>query len=712
MGAVVLLVLLPSVAPAQGLPGGLAPSVSLRPTLNVNGASGLIDTPVAVDQPDGEFAFNVSNFAGITRTTLSFQILPRVQGTFRYAGLRNLNFSGFDDYYDRSFDVSVRVLDEGRYRPAVKIGLQDFVGTGLYSGEYVVATKTVTPRLQVSAGLGWGRLAGENTFGAPFGDRPAVDIGVGGQPNVDQWFRGPVAPFGGLSFRATERLSLMVDYSSDGYLLETGRDPRRTSSRLFDRASSVNAGVAYRVNDAVTLTGFYAYGSELGVNLTFSANPYRPPNAGSVAPAPAAVAPRPRRATAPDAWRTDWARVPAAQATLLGLLKTELEPDGFLIESLRATADAVTIRLRNRTFDAEAQAFGRVVRALTRTMPPSVETFRVVFVTAGLPASVMTVRRSDVEATVNAADGTEELLAVTGFADAGPRDPGALVDPDLFPRFTYGLGPYARTGYFDPDAPLRYDLGVRLRASLEPLPGLVLSGAVTKSVVGTLDESDRPSNSRLPRVRTDGPIYDREGDPALETLTAAYYFRPGPDLYARATVGYLERMFGGVSGEVLWKPVGSRLGVGAELNYARQRDFDLALGFRDYDVMTGHASAYYELGGGFQTQVDVGRYLAGDVGATLTLEREFRNGWTVGAFATLTDVSSEDFGEGSFDKGIKFSIPVSWFTGQPSRTSLGTTLRPVTRDGGARLSVPGRLYDRVRRYHTEEVTDQWGRVWR
>jgi hypothetical protein len=178
------------------------------------------------------------------------------------------------------------------------------------------------------------------------------------------------------------------------------------------------------------------------------------------------------------------------------------------------------------------------------------------------------------------------------------------------------------------------------------------------------------------------------------------------------TVGYLERMYGGLSAELLWRPVNSRLALGAEINYARQREFDMGLGFRDYGVVTGHVSAYYDMANGYHVQIDAGRYLAGDWGATLSIDREFRNGWRVGAFMTLTDVSTQDFGEGSFDKGIRFSIPVTWFTGQPSRQSVGTTIRPITRDGGARLGVPDRLYERVRDGHLGNIDDQWAQVWR
>jgi len=164
--------------------------------------------------------------------------------------------------------------------------------------------------------------------------------------------------------------------------------------------------------------------------------------------------------------------------------------------------------------------------------------------------------------------------------------------------------------------------------------------------------------------------------------------------------------------ELLWKPNSSPIAVGAELNYVKQRDYDQRFGFRDYSVVTGHVSGYWQLESGYHAQVDVGRYLAGDVGATFTLDREFKNGWKVGAFFTLTDVSAEDFGEGSFDKGLRFSIPINWISGEPDRDQFATTIRPVIRDGGARVEMAGRLYETVRGTHRAGLRDGWGRFWR
>lgn len=94
------------------------------------------------------------------------------------------------------------------------------------------------------------------------------------------------------------------------------------------------------------------------------------------------------------------------------------------------------------------------------------------------------------------------------------------------------------------------------------------------------------------------------------------------------------------------------------------------------------------------------------------MDREFANGWRVGVFMTRTDVSYEEFGDGSFDKGIRLTVPLGALTGQTIRDVSSFTLRPFNRDGGACLNVQGRLYERVREYHNPEVAESWGRFLR
>lgn len=694
-------------------PGDMPPfAAPVPPSLNFQGSPGLMDMPSAEMLPDGQFTTGISYFGGNGRIGLTFQGTPWLSASFRYAGIRKLNLYGFSTYYDRAFDVRLRLLSEGRWRPGVTMGLQDFAGTGFFAGEYLVATKGFdTPplgagqgpgRLKLTAGIGWGRLGSHGSLGSTGKRGRFVGGSTGGQLSLDQWFRGPFALFGGLEWTPNDRWGFKVEYSSDDYVTET-----QTSS-VFRKRSPFNFGIEYQATPRTRLGAYYMYGSEIGFTLQTQLNPRHPPMP-MAPPAPKPVALRPAPEQNPQAWSTAWAAAPGAGAALRDRLAAELAAEGLVLETLSVGAERVELRFRNRRYGSMANAIGRAARALARVMPPSVETFRLVPVAEDMALAAVEMRRSDLEALEFDGQAVQALYAVTGITDAGPRPADALRAEGLYPDFGWSVVPYTSPAYFDPSKPLRMDVGLDLVATFRPAPGWRVAGMLRQRIAGNV-AGGRASNSVLPHVRTDQNLYAQYAT-TIENLYVARQWRAGPDLYARLTAGYLEGMYGGFSGEILWKPVNSPLALGIEANYVRQRAHDQRFGFLDYSVLTGHASAYLEFGDGYLARIDAGRYLAGDWGATFGLDRVFANGFRVGAFFTLTNVSAADFGEGSFDKGIRFSIPVSWFLGKPSTRSVGTTIRPIQRDGGQMVRVPGRLYGQVRAAHRQALRDQWARVW-
>jgi hypothetical protein len=129
-------------------------------------------------------------------------------------------------------------------------------------------------------------------------------------------------------------------------------------------------------------------------------------------------------------------------------------------------------------------------------------------------------------------------------------------------------------------------------------------------------------------------------------------------------------------------------------------------------VVTGHASFYWDTGfQGFEAQVDAGRYLAGDWGGTFTLSRRFPNGWAVGGYFTLTDVTEEDFGEGSFDKGVFVEVPFRWTVPFETRANNSISLTSVSRDGGAQLQASTALWPLIRNLDRDNLQRSWGGFW-
>jgi len=590
----------------------------------------------------------VSAFGDTRRATFSFQFLPRVSGSFRYSLL---------DVYDRSFDVQYLVTDETRTRPAIAIGLRDFLGTGLYSSEYIVATKTVTPNVRVTGGLGWGRLGSANGFTNPLGviddrfeTRPdASRTGTGGTLLSGQFFRGDAAFFGGVEWRLGNDWTVMAEYSSDAYERET----RLTG---FERDSDFNFGAKWAPSDSFQLGAYYMYGTEVGLSATVILDPKTRETVGGLDAAPFPVVVRSDDMVAAASWDT-----PAIANASVSALGTVIAEDGFRLIGAEITGNTMRVRYVNSRYRAESQGVGRLSRILTAVAPPHVETFILEPTQRGIPLSAVTVQRSDMEELENAPNAAALAYDRTTFGDAASAAPAYAFD-DPTPAFLWGISPYVELTLFDGDEPLRGDLGLEASFQYEIRPNIILAGAYRQRVVGNRDEIGAISPSTLPDVRRTGQRYGAENGGGIETLFLSWYGRPGTDLYSRFSAGYLERGFAGVSSEVLWKPVDSQLALGAELNYTLARDFD---------------------------------YLAGDWGATLSVDREFTNGWKVGAYATLTNVDFDDFGEGSFDKGILIEIPFDSFLGTPTRDTASTALSSLERDGGARLRVDGRLYDVV-----------------
>ena len=61
-----------------------------------------------------------------------------------------------------------QLLKEKGWQPSLAVGFRDLMGTGVYSGEYLVATKTIARDFTVTGGLGWGRLASVGGVENPF----------------------------------------------------------------------------------------------------------------------------------------------------------------------------------------------------------------------------------------------------------------------------------------------------------------------------------------------------------------------------------------------------------------------------------------------------------------------------------------------------------------------------------------------------------------
>ena len=153
------------------------------------GTTGLIDIPNARTASDGALITTAAIQSRANSYAITYQATPWLEGTFRYTGYNDFFF------YDRNYEVKLKLWSEGDYLPQVALGIRDIVGTGFVGAEYVVASKKIDD-FGITLGMGWGRLAGKGDFRNPFtllSDSFEVrdtDFGLGGELASGAFFRG------------------------------------------------------------------------------------------------------------------------------------------------------------------------------------------------------------------------------------------------------------------------------------------------------------------------------------------------------------------------------------------------------------------------------------------------------------------------------------------------------------------------------------------
>ena len=235
---------------------------------------------------------------------------------------------------------------------------------------------------------------------------------------------------------------------------------------------------------------------------------------------------------------------------------------------------------------------------------------------------------------------------------------------------------------------------------------------IGRSFKDNFDEKLSIPNSQLPEVRTEVVDYLQESSDGLyitnmliENITS-----PQNNIYTKLSFGYLEGMYGGLAAEVMYKPFKGNFAYSLEYNRVAKRSFDQKFSFSEYRVATNHLNiAHYHPKTNILTKWSYGNYLAGDRGYTLDLSRRMPNGWQAGIWFSNTNVSAQQFGEGSFDKGFYIHIPLNIFSKKYVKDVQGFSLRSMTRDGGQKLELRNRLIDSFYGSTFNEINENWNK---
>jgi hypothetical protein len=657
------------------------------------GTTGIIDIPSARMENDGalKITFSHQDIANITNIT--YQATPWLQTTFRYT---------YGVNKDRSYSAKITLLKESEFKPNIAIGMKDIIGTGIWSSEYVVASKKIN-NIDVSFGLGWGRLADNNAIKNPllnisdnFKDRSGSAMGGkrGGKLRSSSFFKGShVGVFGGIKYTIPNtNFKFLAEYNTDSY-------QREIRAGAIPDSSPLSYGVEWEGIKGFNFNLSHQQGNQIGFSFSTTLD---------------TKASLPQRDIDPFYSSYDGYQLSTAPKTLnleswYDRLLHDFEQSGLLLRSARITPDnhSVTIELSNFKYNLTADAIKRALTLTQIHIPKDINRINILLNENGY--KVMTVKfiRSNLMNKFIARSDENLIELMPPKQITNPTNitklkvPSINLDANLATKFQF----------FDPDKPLKNQIYLKIGSVVSLTQSWKLIGSYSLDINNNFDLNRGP-NSVLENVRTDINRYLVEGRSGIESLYLERYSNINNKVYYRFYLGILETMYSGLGAEVLYQPFMSRIALGATINRVFKRGYKRDFELLDYKTSTGFLSIYYASPFyNYDLALHIGRYLAKDKGATFEVRRTFDNGFAVGAFATLTDVSAADFGEGSFDKGLFFKIPFDAFSIKNTKAGFSTVIRSLQRDGGQKLDdYSGRLWHDLRNVRYDSLQKNKSRM--
>ena len=501
-------------------------------------------------------------------------------------------------------------------------------------------------------------------------------VGEAGSINGSQMFHGPTAFFGGVEYQTPwQPLRLKMEYE--------GNDYQNDFAGRLDQRSKLNVGAIYRVTDWADINASYERGNTFmfGVTIRTNFNDLRQAHIDSEKPA---YNPQPQ----PQLLE------PTVVGTQLTDLKYNAGLDGPRIQTQGHT---LYVSGEQTKYRDTREGVDRANRIIMNHLPDGIDTINVTESRFNMPQVTTETKvaslRNDLEGYPL---GHEQPLQQTRKepVDPGNTEQGMFIRKD---RLNYSLSPVLNQSVGGPESFYMYQVGVMASADYWLTDHLLVGGSLFGNLANNYDKfnyNGAPADSSLPRVRTHIRDYV-ENNVYVNDLQANYMGHLGNGFYGQVYGGYLETMYGGVGGELLYRPVDANWAVGVDANYVRQRDWDNMMQFNRYKATTGNLTGYWRpwFMQDVLVKTSVGQYLAKDKGVTVDVSKRFDSGVMVGVYATKTNVSSEEYGEGDFTKGFYISIPMDLFTVTPTRGRAQVNWVPLTRDGGQMLGRKYQLYD-------------------
>lgn len=611
---------------------------------NNHGSVGLINTPTARFYDEAVHGITVYDGTPDQKITLTSNPYNWLEASFFYTNIQGKPYPGYEyqDYKDKGFNIKLRLKKEG-FLPAIAIGLNDFAGTGFYSSEYIVTSYGIN-NFDFHFGLGWGQLSGSsqrvrNMFGYldnRFKVRPLGFEGKGGSFNPSSYFTGEnMAPFFGISYVASDDLQIKLEHDT---ILTDGP---RTRMPYPEVKTDLSIGFDYSLNKNFTLGGSYERGGYFSLKFVYKNNPLENFN------------------------KSEYKKSSVNQNDnkYTKLIKN-LEENGIGVKKISETSRSLGLEL-------------------TQFIHPDLNVVEEIIAQSSRDAGIDKAIKKDIE--------ISNLKAVSEIDETFRRNSNLIYERKESTGINTNTGikfrPFiaSREEFFKGAVLLENDTEFIIKENLFFITNLKYS------LANNFDDLRFPPVDTFPaQVRSDIKQYLKNMDNGILVGRAQidYHLTPKKNHHIMLSGGILEDMFSGIGFEYLYFKENTNYSYGLEIFNVQKRDYDWGFGHLDYKNTMATANFHYRNYGSipFDMKITAGEYLAGDFGSTIEFSRSYRNGVRFGIFATFTNVSTEEFGEGSFDKGVFFNIPIYG-------SLINYTWRPLTKDPGATLTRRTNLHD-------------------
>ena len=675
----------------------------VTPSASNYGNTGIIEMPNARLMQEAQLRFNFSSSYPHEFTSLTASPFSWLEATYRYTELKNqkygpASYSGNQTLKDKGFDIKALLRKESYLLPAISLGLRDIAGTGLFSSEYLVASKKIRD-FDLSIGIGWGVLGSDGNFSNPLNSlddgfkNRNNSFGEGGSFSFKNWFSGDAAIFGGIEYDLPKRgLRLKLEYDTSNL------DERAIVDEVKSR---FNLGLNYSFSDNLSLSSSFERGSQFRLSFKLKGNFLKD------------TIRKPSPKTVQNLNTDQKSKILDDNNIFYRSLNLSLRDESIFIQAANLKEDEIDVAVASQRFFSLTRPIGRTARIAAALSPDEVEKINIHMMNGDFEVAKVSLGKEYFKKTDNGQMGPNELLKLSNLESKNtePLYKDASFMPKVtFPEFNWTMSPAIKhqiggpEGFYLGQLLWRTDTNIKLRRNL------TLYTSFGINIYDTFSDFNNPSSSTIPHVRSDIQDYLAEGKNNIQRMQLEYFGTPYKDIFTRLDIGYLEEMFGGIGGEVLYRPFKKKYSIGLTIHKVRQRAFNQLFSFRDYSTTTGHLGINFDLPNRVRSQLLIGKYLAGDKGVTLDLSRRFQTGFTLGVFATKTDLSSEEFGEGSFDKGFYISVPTQLFYPDFRSGVISFGLHPLTKDGGAILNKHNSLIGILGDSNSSAIIRDWDYV--